>query len=54
LEVPHPEGPLGLTGLAEGPSLSTAPAICNAIFDAVEVLIYDPPALPERVKKREA
>jgi CO/xanthine dehydrogenase Mo-binding subunit len=50
VEVPHPEGPLGLKGLAEGPSLPTAPAICNAIFDAVGVRVYDLPALPERVK----
>jgi CO/xanthine dehydrogenase Mo-binding subunit len=50
LEIPHPEGPLGLKGLAEGPSLPTAPAICNAIFDAVGVRIYDLPALPQRVK----
>jgi aldehyde oxidoreductase len=50
VEIPHPEGPLGLKGLAEGPSLPTAPAICNAIFDAVGVRIYDLPALPERVK----
>lgn len=52
IEVPHPEGPLGLKGLAEGPSLPTAPAICNAIFDAVGVRIFDLPALPERVKSR--
>jgi aerobic-type carbon monoxide dehydrogenase small subunit (CoxS/CutS family) len=39
-----------IEGLAEGPSLPTAPAICNAIFDAVGVRIYDLPALPERVK----
>jgi CO/xanthine dehydrogenase Mo-binding subunit len=50
VEVSHPEGPLGLKGLAEGPSLPTAPAICNAIFDAVGVRIFDLPALPERVK----
>jgi CO/xanthine dehydrogenase Mo-binding subunit len=50
VEVPHPEGPLGLKGLAEGPSLPTSPAICNAIFDALGVRIYDLPALPERVK----
>jgi len=52
VEVPHPEGPLGLKGLAEGPSLPTAPAICNAIFDAVGVRIFDLPALPERVNTR--
>jgi hypothetical protein len=39
-----------LSVAAEGPSLPTAPAICNAIFDAVGVRLFDLPALPERVK----
>jgi len=50
VEIPHPEGPLGLKGLTEGLSLPTAPAICNAIFEAVGVRIYDLPAVPERAK----
>jgi CO/xanthine dehydrogenase Mo-binding subunit len=41
VEVPHPDGPLGARGFAEGPSLSTAPAILNAICDAVGVRIRD-------------
>jgi CO/xanthine dehydrogenase Mo-binding subunit len=49
VEVPHPEGPLGAKGFAEGPSLATAPAILNAIFDAVGVGIHDLPATKERI-----
>ncbi len=43
VEVPHPWGPLGAKGLAEAPSLSTAPTITNAIFDATGVRIFDLP-----------
>ena len=49
VEVPHPEGPLGAKGFAEGPSLATAPAILNAIFDAVGVRIRDLPATKEKI-----
>jgi CO/xanthine dehydrogenase Mo-binding subunit len=44
LEVPHPFGPLGAKGFAETPSLATAPAILNAIYDAVGVRITKLPA----------
>ena len=50
VEVPHPWGPLGAKGLAEAPSLATAPAIANAIFDAVGVRMRDLPMTPERIK----
>jgi CO/xanthine dehydrogenase Mo-binding subunit/aerobic-type carbon monoxide dehydrogenase small subunit (CoxS/CutS family) len=49
LEVPHPSGPFGAKGFAEAPSLATAPAILNAIYDAVGVRIRDLPADKERV-----
>ena len=51
VEVPHPWGPLGLKGLAEAPSLATAPAIANAIYDAVGVRLQDLPMTPDRIKK---
>jgi CO/xanthine dehydrogenase Mo-binding subunit/aerobic-type carbon monoxide dehydrogenase small subunit (CoxS/CutS family) len=51
VEVPHPWGPLGLKGLAEAPSLATAPAIANAIYDAVGVRVQDLPMTPDRIKK---
>jgi CO/xanthine dehydrogenase Mo-binding subunit/aerobic-type carbon monoxide dehydrogenase small subunit (CoxS/CutS family) len=50
VEVPHPWGPLGAKGLAEAPSLATAPAVANAIFDAVGVRMRDLPMTPERIK----
>jgi aldehyde oxidoreductase len=49
VEVPHPLGPQGAKGFAEAPSLATAPAILNAIFDAIGVRIYDTPADRKRV-----
>lgn len=49
VEVPHPQGPRGAKGFAEGPSLATAPAITNGIYDAVGVRIYDLPATRRKV-----
>lgn len=50
VEVPHPFGPNGAKGFAEGPSLATAPAIINAIYDAVGVRIQSLPADRKKVK----
>jgi CO/xanthine dehydrogenase Mo-binding subunit len=50
VEVPHPLGPKGAKGFAEAPSLATAPAIVNAIYDAVGVRITSLPADKKRVK----
>jgi len=44
VEVSHPDGPQGAKGFAESPSLPTAPAILNAVFDAVGVRMRDLPA----------
>jgi CO/xanthine dehydrogenase Mo-binding subunit/aerobic-type carbon monoxide dehydrogenase small subunit (CoxS/CutS family) len=51
VEVPHPWGPLGVKGLAEAPSLATAPAITNAIFDATGVRIFNLPVDPSLLKE---
>ncbi len=51
VEVPHPAGPLGVKGFAEAPSLATAPAIMNAIYDAVGVRITSLPANKKRVRQ---
>jgi CO/xanthine dehydrogenase Mo-binding subunit len=51
VEIPHPFGPEGAKGFAEGPSLATAPAILNAIYDAVHIRIKDLPANKNRIKK---
>jgi CO/xanthine dehydrogenase Mo-binding subunit len=49
LEIPDPQGPLGLRGMAEMPFIPTAPAIGAAIYDAVGVWIDQLPYTPERV-----
>jgi len=51
IENPHPQGPLGAKGMAELPTSATAPAILNAIYDAIGVRIRELPARPERVRR---
>ncbi|GAB4541328.1 MAG: molybdopterin-dependent oxidoreductase [Anaerolineae bacterium] len=50
VEVPHPLGPHGAKGFAEAPSLATAPAILNAIYDAIGVRITSLPADKKKIK----
>lgn len=49
LDIPSPIGSLGVKGLAEIPTSTVAPAIINAIQDAIGVRITHIPATPERV-----
>jgi CO/xanthine dehydrogenase Mo-binding subunit len=49
LELPDPQGPLGVRGMAEMPLIPTAAAIGAAIFDAIGVWIDELPYTPERV-----
>lgn len=42
-------GPFGAKGLGESPTVITAPAILNAIYDATGARIYSLPATPEKV-----
>jgi CO/xanthine dehydrogenase Mo-binding subunit len=51
VEEPDPTGPFGAKGLAEPANVATAPAILNAIYDAVGVRVRDLPATPEKVLK---
>ena len=44
-------GPYGAKGIGEPTQLPTAPAIINAIYDAIGVRIYDLPATPEKILK---
>lgn len=44
-----PTGPFGAKGVGEPTSVPTAPAILNAIYDAVGVRLYSLPATPEKV-----
>ncbi len=49
VQVPHEDGPFGAKGAGETGALTVAPAIANAIEDAVGVRIRDLPITPERV-----
>ena len=50
LEFPEPVGaPLGAKGIAEAPIIPTAPAIRNAIYDAIGKPLYELPMSAERV-----
>ena len=49
LEVPDPTGPYGAKGLGEVPTLPTAPAIANAVADAIGARVTTLPLTAERV-----
>jgi CO/xanthine dehydrogenase Mo-binding subunit len=51
VEHPTSTGPYGAKGVGELPSIPTAPAICNAIFDATGVRVYALPAKAEEIRK---
>ncbi len=49
IETEDPSGPFGAKGVGEPGLVPTAPAIANAIHDAVGVRITDLPITPEKV-----
>lgn len=49
VETIDPEGPFGAKGMGEAALIPTAPAIANAIYDAVGVRIKSLPITPEKV-----
>ena len=49
LEQPDPTGPFGAKGVGEPGCVNQAPAIANAIYDAVGVRIWSLPITPEKV-----
>ncbi|MBU2497616.1 MAG: xanthine dehydrogenase family protein molybdopterin-binding subunit [Proteobacteria bacterium] len=49
VEAPHSEGPFGAKGMGEAPMNPAAPAIANAIFNAIGIRLKDLPMTPERV-----
>ncbi len=51
VETDDPAGPFGAKGMAEPACIPTAPAIANAVYDAVGVRIKDLPITPEKVLK---
>ena len=48
-DVVDPIGPFGAKALGEPPSIGVAPAVINAIYDAVGVRITDLPATPDKI-----
>jgi xanthine dehydrogenase molybdenum-binding subunit len=51
IETDEKDGPFGAKGIGEPGLVPTAPAIANAIYDAVGVRIKDLPITPEKVLK---
>jgi len=49
IEDPDPSGPYGAKGIGEPGLVPTAPAIANAIYDAIGIRIRDLPITPEKV-----
>ncbi|HYA92029.1 MAG TPA: molybdopterin cofactor-binding domain-containing protein [Thermodesulfobacteriota bacterium] len=47
----EPTGPSGAKGIGEGVTNPVAPAVCNAIYDAVGVRIKELPVTPEKILK---
>jgi CO/xanthine dehydrogenase Mo-binding subunit len=51
VEVPIPSGPYGANGVGEPALIPTAPAILNAICDALDIRVTELPASPENLKR---
>lgn len=49
VETEDPEGPFGAKGIGEPGMVPTAPAIANAIWDAVGIRVRDLPMTPEKI-----
>ena len=58
IETDDETGPFGAKGVGEPGLVPTAPAIANAVFDAIGVRIFDLPITPEKIvaalREREA
>jgi carbon-monoxide dehydrogenase large subunit len=50
VETPDPIGPFGARGIGEHSVIGAAPAILNALYDAIGVDFYEIPMTPEKVK----
>jgi CO/xanthine dehydrogenase Mo-binding subunit len=49
LEIPESSGPYGAKGIGEIPLVPTAPAVVNAVFDAVKKRVRALPISPEKL-----
>ncbi len=52
VEVPQDDGPWGARGVGEHPMIATAPAIANALYNALGIRFDDLPLTPEQVYRR--
>ena len=51
IETPDPIGAFGARGIGEHSLIGIAPAVLNAIYDAIGVDLYELPATPDVIKK---
>jgi CO/xanthine dehydrogenase Mo-binding subunit len=51
VEDPYPDGPYGAKGFGEQPLMGIAPAVANAIYDAIGVRVRTLPITPEKIWK---
>ncbi|HKB08386.1 MAG TPA: molybdopterin cofactor-binding domain-containing protein, partial [Candidatus Polarisedimenticolia bacterium] len=51
IEDPDPNGPFGAKEVGQGPLLPIAPAVVNAVYDAVGVRVDEVPVTPEKILK---
>ena len=51
VETPDPIGPFGARGIGEHSVIGAAPAIMNAVYDAIGVDFFEIPLTPDKVKK---
>jgi 4-hydroxybenzoyl-CoA reductase alpha subunit len=49
IEDPDPNGPFGAKEVGQGPLLPIAPAVANAVYDAVGVRVDEVPITPEKI-----
>jgi CO/xanthine dehydrogenase Mo-binding subunit len=50
IETPDPIGPFGARGIGEHSVIGAAPAILNAVYDAIGIDFFEIPVTPEKVK----
>ncbi len=51
VETDSKTGPLGAKGIAELPTIVIAPAVANAVYNAIGIRFMDPPMTPEKVAR---
>jgi carbon-monoxide dehydrogenase large subunit len=49
VETPQDDGPWGARGIGEHPMIATAPAIANAVYDALGIRFNDMPLTAEKI-----